>query len=164
MDYFYFSCATGNGFPDRSEQSKFCIVKELRNNKLSHPKCASLAYVNINSIQNKFSSIPHLIDNSLDILGIAETKLDSSFPESRFLLPGLRKPFRLDVTSRKDGLLVFLNNDIPSKYLRNSHRPGDIQAIPLEINLKHRKLFVCFYISIPRSKLRLFFVIHYRFT
>ena len=35
LDYFYWSCATGNGFPDRSEQSKFCIVKELRNNKLS---------------------------------------------------------------------------------------------------------------------------------
>ena len=142
LDYFYWVCATGNGFTDHYEQSKFCIVKELRNNKLSHPKCVSLAYLNINSIQNKFSSIPHLIDNNLDIFAIAETKLDSSFPESQFLLPGMRKPFRLDVTSRKGGLLVFVNNDIPSKYLRNSHLPGDIQAIPLEINLKQRKLLV----------------------
>ena len=78
----------------------------------------------------------------MDIFAIAETKLDSSFPESQFLLPGMRKPFRLDVTSRKGGLLVFVNNDIPSKYLRNSHLPGDIQAIPLEINLKQRKLLV----------------------
>ena len=78
----------------------------------------------------------------MDIFAIAETKLDSSFPESQFLLPGMRKPFRLDVTSRKGGLLVFVNNDIPSKYLRNFHLPGDIQAIPLEINLKQRKLLV----------------------
>ena len=78
----------------------------------------------------------------MDIFAIAETKLDSSFPESQFILPGMRKPFRLDVTSRKGGLLVFVNNDIPSKYLRNSHLPGDIQAIPLEINLKQRKLLV----------------------
>ena len=82
LDCFYWACATGNGFPDQSEQSKFCIVKELRNNKLSHPKCVSLAHLNMNSIRNKFSSIPHLIDNNLDIFAIAETKLDSSFPGS----------------------------------------------------------------------------------
>ena len=104
-------------------------------------------------------SIPRLIDNDLDIFAIAETKLDSSFPESQFILPGMRKPFRLYVTSRKGGLLVFVNNDIPSKYLPSFQ---DIQAIPFEINLKQRKLLV---ISTYRPpKLRLFFVIHYRFT
>ena len=110
-----------------------------------------MAYLNINSIQNKFSSIPYLIGNNLDIFAIVETKLDSSFPESQFILPGIRKSFRLDVTSRKGGLLVFanndtrskyVNNDIPSKYLRSFHLPGDIEAIPLEINLKQRKLLV----------------------
>ena len=54
----------------------------------------------------------------------------------------MRKPFRLDVTSRKGGLLVFVNNDILCKYLRNFHLPRDIQAIPIEINLKQRKLLV----------------------
>ena len=54
----------------------------------------------------------------------------------------MRKPFRLDVTSRKGGLLVYVNNDIPCKYLRNFHLPNDIQAIPIEINLKQRKLLV----------------------
>ena len=76
-----------------------------------------LGYLNINSIRNKFSSILHLIHNDLDIFATAETKLDSSFPESLFILPGMRKPFRLDVTSRKGGLLKFVNSDIPSKYL-----------------------------------------------
>ena len=99
-----------------------------------------MAYLNINSIRNKFSSIPHLIDNNLDIFAIAETKLDSSFPESQFLLPGMRKPFRLDVTSRKGGLLVFVNNDIPSKYLRSFHIFLDIY-IRFEMNLKQRQLF-----------------------
>ena len=54
----------------------------------------------------------------------------------------MRKPFRLDVTSRKGGFLVFVNNDIPCKYLRNFHLPRDIQAIPIEINLKQHKLLV----------------------
>ena len=51
----------------------------------------------------------------------------------------MRKPFLLDVTSRKGGLLVLGNSDIPSKYLRSFHIPGDTQAIPFEINLKQRK-------------------------
>ena len=71
-------------------------------------------------------AVKGLIDNNLDIFAIVETKLDSSFPESQFILPGMRKPFRLDVTSRKDGLLVFVNNDIPSKYFRSFHLPRDI--------------------------------------
>ena len=101
-----------------------------------------MAYLNINSMQNKFSSIPHLTDNNLDIFAIAKTKLDSSFPESHFHLPGMRMHFRLGVASRKSRLLVFVNNGIPSKYLRSFHLPGDIQAISLDINLKQRKLLV----------------------
>ena len=58
----------------------------------------------------------------------------------------MRKSFRLDVTGRKGGLLVFVNNDIPSKYLRIFYLPGDIQAISFQINLKQRKLrFVSIY-------------------
>ena len=54
-------------------------------------------------MRNTFSSIPHLIDNNLDIFAIAEAKLDSSLPESQFVLPGMWKPFRLDVSSSKGG-------------------------------------------------------------
>ena len=102
----------------------------------------SLGYLNINVIRNKFSSISHLIDTNLDIFAITKIKLDSSFPESQFILTGMMKPFWLDVTSRQGGLLVFVNNNISSKCLRSFHLPGDIQAIPSEINLKQRKLLV----------------------
>ena len=53
----------------------------------------------------------------------------------------MRRSFRLDVSSKKRGLLVFVNNDITSKYLQSFHLPGDI-AIPFEINLKQCKLLV----------------------
>ena len=100
------------------------------------------------------------------ILAIAETKLDSLFPESQFILSGIRKPFRLDVTNRKGGLLMFVNNDIPSKDLRGFHLPRDIhiQAIPFEINLKLRKLLVVTIYRPPYQNLDYFFVIHYRLT
>ena len=107
-----------------------------------------MGYLNVNSIRNKFSSILHLIDNHLDIFTVGETKLDSSFSESQILLPEMRKPFRLDVTNRKGGLLVYVYNDIPSKYLQSFHLPGDLQAIPLEIKLKQGKLLKFLYIDL----------------
>ena len=76
------------------------------------------------------------------MFALAETKLDSSFPESQFLLEGMKKPYRFDVSSRKVGLLVFFNKKVPSKYLRSFHLPNDIQVIPTEVNLKQRKLLV----------------------
>ena len=35
---------------------------------------------------------------------------------------------------------MYLNNNISSKYLRSFHLPNDVQAIPIEVHLKQRKL------------------------
>ena len=119
LDYFYSVCATGNSFLDQSEQRSIYIIEEQRHDKLSHPKCVSLGYVNINYIQNKFFSITHLdilllllLLHNLITFAIADTKLDYLLRESQFLLPEMRKPFPLDVTSTKGGLLLFVNNNI----------------------------------------------------
>ena len=42
----------------------------------------------MNSIRNKFTNFASLIQNSVDVLVIAETKLDASFPTSQFEIPG----------------------------------------------------------------------------
>ena len=61
---------------------------------------------------------------------------NSSFTENQFLLEEMKKPYRLEVTSKKGELLAFVNKDIPSKYLRDFHLPRNIHAILTEINLK----------------------------
>ena len=98
----------------------------------------------------------------MDIFTVGETKLDSSFSESQILLPEMRKPFRLDVTNRKGGLLVYVDNDIPSKYLQSFHLPGDLQAIPLEIKSKTGQATEVSIYRPPDQNLD-FFVFHYRF-
>ena len=50
-------------------------------------------------------------------LAVSETKLDSSFPTAQFNLPGFRTPYRKDITARSEGLLVFVNGDIPSRII-----------------------------------------------
>ena len=92
-----------------------CVNKALRHFKTIHPQCVSIAYLNINSVSNKFYSIPPLIVHNIDIFALAETKLDFSFPESQFLLEGMKKPYRFDVSSRKGGLLMYINENVLSK-------------------------------------------------
>ncbi len=58
-----------------------------------------------------------MIKDRLDILIIAETKLDASFPDSQFRINAFKTPFRLDVTSNSGGLLVYVREDISCKKL-----------------------------------------------
>ena len=68
----------------------------------------------------------------------------------------MKKPYRFDVSSTKGGLLVYVNKNIPSKYLRSFHLPTDIQVIPIEVNLKQRKLLVASKYKPPDQKLACF--------
>ena len=38
---------------------------------------------------------------------MAESKLDPSFPNSQFLIPGFHEPMRLDITSKRGGKLSY---------------------------------------------------------
>ena len=68
----------------------------------------------------------------------------------------MKKPYRFDVSSRKGGLLVYVNKNISSKYLRSFHLPNGIQAIPTEVHLKQRKLLVVSIYRPPDQKLAYF--------
>jgi len=49
-------------------------------------------YLNINSIKNKFNSLLSILSENMDVLSIAETKIDSSFSTSQFLIHNYRTP------------------------------------------------------------------------
>ena len=103
-------------------------------------------YLNINYSRNKFENLCELVAGNVDILCIAETKLDPSFPNSQFLIPGFHKPLRMDVSSRRGGLLVSIKSSLPSKMLTKFKLSNNIQMIPFELNLRKNKwLFVSIY-------------------
>ena len=54
------------------------------------------AHLNINSLRNKFDALVDQIKGDADILVISETKLDESFSEGQFKIPGFTSPFRRD--------------------------------------------------------------------
>ena len=118
----------------------------LKDVYLQNPENIIFSYINVNSIPNKIGSLCSLISSHVDILSIAKTKLDYSFPNAQFLIPYFHQPFRMDISRNSGGLLVFVRSSIPARMLSNYRVPLDIQAIPFKNNLRKEKwLFVSVY-------------------
>ena len=94
------------------------------------------SYLNINSIRNKFSDLQQIICDSVDILTIAETKIDYSFPTAQFRLANYHTPYRLDISNNSGGILVYIRSNIPTRQLNCGNLCKSIQAVPFEINLR----------------------------
>ena len=76
------------------------------------------------------------------MLLITETKLDSSFPDSQFVIDGLRQPHCLDRNKHGGGVMIFVNDDIPSNSARKHTLPDDIEGMFIEINLRKTKWLI----------------------
>ena len=125
-------------------------LKRLRH---SHVNNVVFSYLSINYIRNKFGDLDKIVDGNIDILCIAEKKLDESFPNNQFVLVGYHLPYRIDITAKKGSLMVFVKSHIPSRRLNDFKIPSNIQIIPFEINLR-KKMVSC--INIPgKQKLSL---------
>ena len=87
------------------------IVEERKRNSSG----ALIVHLNINSIQNKFEELKTL-NNSLraHIIVISETKVDSSYPNSQFNLPGYHM-YRKDRKKGGSGLLAYFSSALPFK-------------------------------------------------
>ena len=88
------------------------VMKENSPNKII------VGHLNINSLRNKFEALQFIINRNLDIILLSETKLDDSFPSAQFMLKNFGIPYRLDRNSNGGGLLLYVRDDIPSKFLK----------------------------------------------
>ena len=97
-----------------------------------------LGHLNINSIRNKFEVLKFIIDNNIDMFLISETKQDDSFPTTQFTTKVFSAPYRVDRSSKGNGLLLHIRDDIPSKILTYNSN-CDIETLLDEINLRKRR-------------------------
>ena len=79
-------------------------MRELKN---KNPSGISFSYLNISSIRNNFENLRETTDGNVDVLGVAETEIDSSFPTDQFSLEEYHSPYHLDVSNRRGGLLLY---------------------------------------------------------
>ena len=126
-------------FTPKVDHDAFTHLKNIRINNM---KNVIIGQLNINSIRNKFESLAELMRGNLDILVITETKLDHTFPDKQFLIPGYRKPFRRDRNRFGGGVMIYVREDIPCDILIKHKTPSNIEAIFVEINLRKNKLLL----------------------
>ena len=72
----------------------------LKSLRIHNHSNITLSYLNINSIMKKFDDLKLIVNENVDILCIAEAKIDKSFPVVQFVLPGYHKPYRLDISDK----------------------------------------------------------------
>ena len=64
-----------------------------------------ISHININSARYKFHELSDLSESLVDILVISETKLDATFSQAQFDVPGF-KSFRKNQSAHGGGILV----------------------------------------------------------
>ena len=112
------------------------VMKENSPNKII------AGHLNINSLRKKFVALQFIINRSLDIILLLETKLDDSFLSAQFILKHFGiPPYRLDRNSNCGELLLYVCEDIPSKFLKVKS-DCNIESICVEVNLRKRMWFI----------------------
>ena len=49
-----------------------------------------------NSVRNKFTDFQEIVNGNVNVVSIAETKMDGSFPSAQFIFERYHCPYRLD--------------------------------------------------------------------
>ena len=80
--------------------------------------------------------------NNVDVFLISETKIDDSFPNAQFHKHEYSNPNRRDRTADGGGLLLYINQNIPSKPLRMHTVPEDIEIICTELYIRKQKWII----------------------
>ena len=112
----------------------------LKTLRLNNPKNVIFSYLKINSIRNKMGSLREVVMENVDILAIAETKIDESFPTAQFLLVGYHSPYGLDKSPKSGGILVYVKSLIPSRQLNFPNLTLQNTSSPIRVKLKEGEM------------------------
>ena len=127
---------------DSSVQPNVDIFDQLRTARKTFPNRFLCAYLNINSLRYKFDYIKDLLtQNTVDLLFIAETKLDESFVNAQFMVDNYHLR-RADRNQKGGGVAAFLRSDIAGGR-RSDLEFRQTEGINVEVKLNGSKwLFI----------------------
>ena len=92
----------------------------------------------------------------VDILAIAESKLDDSFPSEQFSIPNY-KLHRQDRDSHGGGIMIYVNGCIPHRLIKDHTGVYmGIEFMTLEISVKSSKWKLCYIYKPPRVTEKIF--------
>ena len=128
--------------PDNTSDVNTEIFEELKEVRKRHPQQFMCSYLNVNSFRYKFCSIKELWTTRIhvDMLIIAETKLDDTFTNSQFEVDNYHL-WRADRSSHGGGILVYLRSDLACDRKRKLECQF-IESVFVEINFNKDKKFL----------------------
>lgn len=92
-----------------------------------------MCHLNINSIQNKFEELSAMIKKiGAHIVIISETKIDASYPDAQFSIPGYTL-YRNDRKKGGGGILTLVSSSLTKKRLRPNKQYETMELIALEV-------------------------------
>ena len=100
----------GSDTTNRQLSASTSLSKELKELRIENPLNLIFSYLNINSTRNKFSNLQQVICDRVDILTIAETKIDSSFPTAQFRVANYHTPYRSDISNKSGDILAYIRS------------------------------------------------------
>lgn len=112
LEYYSINSTSIPTSPASDSEYEYDIFDELSEMRKKHTKKFICAYLNINSLRNKISHIKELLQKgTVDMLFIAETKIDNSFVDSQFRVDNYTL-WRADRTANGGGIAAYLRSDI----------------------------------------------------
>ena len=102
-------------------------------------KYVTIGALNVNSLRNKIGAVQELITNNIDIYLFSETNIDETFPNQQFNISNY-KTFHRDRNKHRGGLLfLYINENVPCKFINDEIIQSDIEIIMFELLVKTRK-------------------------
>ena len=112
---------------------------------MQNPENIVIGHLNAHSLRNKFEAIEELVQNKVDICFLSETKIDETFPNEQFLI-NCYKLFRRDRNCHGEGVLCYINENIPSKTVNVEGIVKECKIVLIDFSIKTRKwLFIGLY-------------------
>ena len=104
-------------------------LNALKSLRLSSPRNVIFFHLNMNSIWlllMEFDNSQEIINGNVDVLAVAETKINTSFPSAQFCLEGYHRPHGLYRSHKSGGILVYVRSLLPSRKLEYPNIPFGI--------------------------------------
>ena len=116
------------------------VVKENPNRKkkrISNSSSVIIGQVNINSIRNKLETLCNVLNENFDILVFPEINIVETIPEAQFCVKGYSTTYGHVSTSQGGGILLCVQEDIPSKLIKHSFE-NTSEGLLIDINLRRK--------------------------
>ena len=121
----------------------------LRTKNLNNP---FFAYYNINSLRYKFDDLKEILSKTPpDILVLAETKIDHTFPNAQFYLEEYYEPTRSDNSCHSGGIIEYIRKGIIRKRL-NDFELKSFENIASELTINKVKYFLLSFYRTERKE------------